>query len=122
MFEKATRLHLRFPHKGLIINVEDLWDLPVEALDSIYSSLNRERKSLHEESLLNENKDNKILNLQIEVVRHIVTVKLDEDRKEKDAIVKKERIKKIDEIIEKKENFMMEQLTVAELKEMKNSL
>ncbi|WP_243033922.1 hypothetical protein [Clostridium sp. AF50-3] len=50
----AARCKYRFPYRGNI-SVEDLWDLPVKALDGIFKTLNAEVKQSQEESLL-ENK------------------------------------------------------------------
>ena len=51
IFEVATRRKYRFPYKGNI-SVEDIWDLPVTALDSIFKALNVKAKQAQEESLL----------------------------------------------------------------------
>ena len=51
IFERATRMSLRFNFKGLI-SVEDLWDLSLQDLDSIYKILNSKLKQSSEESLL----------------------------------------------------------------------
>ena len=52
MFETAVRTKMRFPFKG-VVSVEDLWDLSVENLDTVYKTLNSELKKATEESLLN---------------------------------------------------------------------
>lgn len=51
MFETALRGKFRFPFRGLI-STEDLYDLPVESLDSIFKELNSQIKRVKEESLL----------------------------------------------------------------------
>ena len=44
MFEVAVRNKMRFPYKGLI-SVEDLWDLSVEAIYTVFKSLNYKVKA-----------------------------------------------------------------------------
>lgn len=39
MFDVATRNKLRFPYEGQI-SVEDMWDLSLSALDSVFKTLN----------------------------------------------------------------------------------
>lgn len=51
LFEIAIRNKYRFPFKGWI-STEDLWDLSVQNLDSIFKTLNKEFKTTGEESLL----------------------------------------------------------------------
>lgn len=78
LFEIATRKKLRFPFKGQI-TVEDLWDLKPENLDSIYKTLNAEnKKEQSEESLMTVKKPESDLDVQIEIVRYIFTVKMQE--------------------------------------------
>lgn len=52
LFELATRNKMRFPFRGMI-SVEDLWDLSLTNLDSVFKILNAEAKKSEEESLLN---------------------------------------------------------------------
>ena len=78
MFEIAVRSKMRFPYKGQI-SVEDLWDLDVNALDGVFKTLNGKVKVSQEESLLQtRSKESEELMLQIEIVKHIVSVKLAE--------------------------------------------
>ena len=65
MFEFATRTKMRFPFKGMI-SVEDLWDLSVKELDSIFKTLNAQVKKSQEESLLaTKTKEDEVLAAQI---------------------------------------------------------
>ena len=80
MFEKASRLQLRFHHRGLC-SVEDLWVLPLEDLDHIFKALNAERKAQTEESLLDvRSPEDEITDLRIAIVKHIVKVRLEEQK------------------------------------------
>lgn len=98
MFEYATRNRIRFPYKGNA-SVEDLWRLSKEELNEIYKNLNTKARRSQEESLLDdETKEDETLNVQIGIVKHIVSVLLDEEKarvKEHENKVKKEKILEI---------------------------
>ena len=72
IFEYATRNKVRFPFEGMI-SVEDLWDLSLTNLDSIYKTLNKQVKQSEEESLLSTKASvDTELEVQIAIVKHIV--------------------------------------------------
>lgn len=98
MFEVATRSKMRFPYKGQI-SVEDMWDLSLPALDSVFKALNSQMKQVKEESLLStKSKADETLELQIEIVKYIVTVKLAEKEAREKAAANKEMRQKIMQI------------------------
>ena len=99
IFEFAARNKIRFPYKGLI-TVEDLWDLSLTNLDSIYKTLNKQVKQSEEESLLNTKASvDTELEVQIAIVKHIVSVKLAEKEAAEKASASIEDLKKmLDEI------------------------
>ena len=122
IFEYAVRNKIRFPFKGMI-SVEDLWDLSLTNLDSIYKTLNKQVKQSEEESLLNTktNVDTE-LEVQIAIVKHIVSVKLAEkDAREKD-LARKEQRQKIMSIIATKEDEALRNSSVEDLKSMLEKL
>lgn len=98
IFEVATRNKYRFPYKGQI-SIEDMWDLPVTELDKIFKILNKQVKTAQEESLLKtKTKEDEVLENQIKIVRHIVSVKQEEENnrlKEKERKAQKQRIMEI---------------------------
>lgn len=129
MFEMATKMKLRFPYKGLI-SVEDLWDLSAEKLDGIFKVLNAQVKQVKEESLLNKKTaEDKVLDLQINIIKYIVKVKLDEaDAKLKAKALKEEEQKILSVLAEKNDeaikNMSKEELEkkLAEIQQQKTQL
>ena len=122
MFEYATRNKVRFPFKGLI-SVEDLWDLSLTNLDSIYKTLNKQVKQSEEESLLNTRTTvDKELDAQIAIVKHIVAVKLAEQEAREKASVKKAQKQKIMAIIASKQDEALQNSSVEDLQKMLDEL
>ncbi len=104
IFEYAVRNKLRFPFRGMI-GVEDLWDLRVEDLDKIFKLLNLQVKQQQEESLLGEkSKEDAVLDIQIQIVRYIVKVKLEEREAREKAFAKREQKQKIMSILANKKD------------------
>ena len=122
MFEYATRNKVRFPFKGLI-SVEDLWDLTLTNLDSIYKTLNKQVKQSEEESLLNTKTTvDKELDVQIAIVKHIVAVKLAEQESREKASAKKAQKQKIMAIIASKQDEALQNSSVEDLQKMLDEL
>lgn len=122
MFETATRNMFRFPFKG-IINVEDLWQLSLKNLDSIFKTLNSQLREVKEESLLDtKTKEDKELDMKIEIVKYIVRTKLEEENLRLKIKEQKEQKQKILEIISVKQDQSLQNKSVEELKNMLNEL
>lgn len=122
MFEMAVRTKLRFPFKGQI-SVEELWDLSVENLDLVYKTLSRELKSTSEESLLEKkNKETEIVEIKIEIIKHIVRTKMEEKAVRLAEREKKEEKQKLLEILSQKQDESLKNLSVEELQKRINDL
>lgn len=118
MFEIAVRSKMRFPYKGQI-SVEDLWDLDVNALDSVFKTLNGKVKVSQEESLLQtRSKESEELMLQIEIVKHIVSVKLAEAEARKNAEANRAKRQQILGILADKQESDLKNKTPEELQAM----
>ena len=114
-FEKASRTKLRFNFKGLC-SVEDLWDIPLRALDTIFKELNLKSKAQNEESLLNtKSAENKILDLKIAIVKHVVEVRLAEKKTREDAVKLADRKEKILGIIAEKQDASLRDMSLEDL-------
>lgn len=122
IFEVATRSKMRFPYKGQI-SVEDMWNLSLPALDSVFKTLNSQMRQVKEESLLNtKSKDDETLELQIEIVKYIVSVKLTEKEAREKAAEKSVQRQKIMEIMAKKQDESLESASMEDLQKMLSEL
>lgn len=122
LFELATRKKLRFPFKGQI-TVEDLWDLRPENLDSIYKTLNAEnKKEQSEESLMTKKKQESDLDIQIEIIRYIFNVKLQEANERMQEKERADQRKRLMAIYAQKENEEIARMSKEDIKKMIDAL
>lgn len=118
MFEFATRSKMRFPFKGQI-SVEDLWDLRVEDLDTVFKTLNKQIKQTKEESLLaTKTTEDTILDTQIAIVKYIFDVKVQETNARLIEKERKEQKQKIMSILATKQEQELQNKSVEELQKM----
>lgn len=122
IFEAAVRNKFRFPYKGTI-STEDLWDLSVQQLDSIFKTLKSQEKKAQEESLLEvRTPEDEVLTAKIEIVKHIVAVKLDEAKQAERAKENRDQKQKILGILAEKQDADLRNKTPEELQAMLNQL
>ena len=117
MFEVATRKKFRFPFNGMI-STEDLWDLPVEKLDTIFKKLTKEKKADDEESLLTPATTDTDLADRIEIVKAVVAYKLAVAEKAAKVAETKRKNQRIMELIAKKQDEALANLPVEELEKL----
>jgi hypothetical protein len=123
MFEKAARSKLRFSTTKGPLSVEDLWDLSVEDLDSIFKAQNARLKSSQEESLLGKKtKDDEVATLKVGIVRHIVEVKLAEADARFTAKAKADQKQKLLGILANKQDADLQGKSTAEIQAMIDAL
>ena len=102
-----------------MINVIDLLTLSLQNLDNVFKTLNAEAKKSEEESLLSvKTKENEELSNKIEIVKHIVGVKLEEQAAREDAKKKKEMKQRLLEIKAKREDAELENMSDADMDKM----
>ena len=122
MFEVAIRSKFRFNFRGSI-STEDLWDLSVTDLDSIFKVLNSQVKQVKEESLLgSKSQQDKELELKIDIIKYIVTTKLEEQELRSKAREVKEYEQKLLSIMADKQDEELKNKSVDEIKRMLEEL
>lgn len=118
MFDKATRLKLRFESNKGLLSVEQVWDLSLNALNEMAKGLSRQVKAAEtdEEDFIGtkSNVDSE-LQLRFDVVKHIIGVKLKERDDSRDAAERKANNQVILELIQRKKQQELESKSVEEL-------
>jgi small-conductance mechanosensitive channel len=111
LFEKATKNKYRFKtQQGALYSVEDLWDLALQhatkpCLDNIAIGLSRQIKALEEESFVAKKTSGETeLSDQLEIVRHIIAVKQQEQEAKETAAKVRAQNQRIREILAQKED------------------
>ncbi len=123
LFEKATRQRWRFETVRGWVGVEDLWDIPLALhrdnldLDTIAKKINQAIKEFTEESFVNvTNNPSKVeAELKLELVKYIISVKQAENTARLDAASKAEKKHKLIEILSRKQDAALENLTPEEI-------
>ena len=131
MFEQASRLKLRFDTPVGLINVEDLWDLPLtnkashvvgHNLDDLARDLSK-RVAETEESFVEKPAPKDVeTSLRFEIVKRVIKVRLEERDKAKAALQKKAKKQKILEILASKEDKTMQDMSEEDLRKMLEEL
>lgn len=122
MFEIATRKKYRFPFRGSITS-EDLWDLSLAQLDTVYKTLSKEAKTeKEEESLMDGKKEDQDLLNKLDIVKRVFNVKKTEAEAAANAMEKKRQKERLLELIAQKQDAALADKSIEELTAMVNDL
>lgn len=128
MFEQATRMKLRFETNKGCVSVEDLWDLPLQrangvSLDGVAIQVSRKLKEAEQESFVSKpSRDTSEDQLRLEILKHIITVKMSEQKAAQEAADKRQQRQNIDALIAKKQQDEMAGKSLEELMVMREEL
>lgn len=125
MFEKASRLKLKFNTAQGTLGVEDLWDLPLTSnkgkanLDDIAKSLSKQLKETDTESFVVKTKRvDETAQLGFDIVLHIIGVKQKENDQLELLRLNREKKQKLLSLIAKKQDESLEGASLDDLKKM----
>lgn len=129
MFQKATRLKLRFESVKGLFSVEDLWDLPLTSnagranLDDIARSLHKQLKNGDDVSFVNkEQKSDELIQLKFDIVKTIIEVRLAENAAALIARDNSEKKQQLLGILAQRENEQLSKLSPEEIRELIKAL
>ena len=128
MFEKATKIKLRFATPVGLISVEDVWDLPLKdekrfSVDALARMLNKSLKESSVESFVDEKpQTDSVIELQFEITKHIISVKLKEREEARLAADRKLQKEKIMTLISDKQDEELKGKSLKDLEKMLKNL
>lgn len=123
MFEKASKVKLRFSTSKGYLSVEDLWDLNLTSLDNIAKAVNKDLKASSEESFIaTKTGADTILELKLEILKHIISVKLAERDKAKAATDRRAKITELKAIAASKHIEELGSKSLADINKMISDL
>ena len=127
MYKKAARLKLRFDSKFGQLNVETLFSLKMSELKTLIKKLAEDKKAFtncgdEDLSFLDstttsskEQKEKELADLRFEIAKDIYTTRLKESEDSIKAEQRKLEIKKLEEILARKKDTELENLSVEDL-------
>lgn len=125
IFAKATKIKLRFNTAHGVLSVEQLWDLKQTKLAVVIKNLREDIKKadINSDSELafldqDTSEADKILQLKFELVKAVWQTKQEEIEAAKNKVADKEHNQNILELIKKKQDAALEEMSIEELKAM----
>ena len=124
MFEKASRLKLRFATNLGLLAIEDLWDLPLTGrnrlnLDDVARNLYKQLKSGDDVSfVVPERKSDETVQLMFDLVKHVIDVRLVEAKAADQAKARAEKKQKILAVIADKQDESLKSMSAEDLQKM----
>lgn len=122
MFEKASRLKLRFQYNGSLSS-EDLWDLSLEHLDALYLKLKAEAKEVNQDGLLSKpTRETRILDIKIQMVKRVFEVKQAEAEARKTRAERRAKKERLMEVLAEKQDKAVSRMSADKIESLINEL
>lgn len=122
IFEQASRKSLTFQTVRGVISTNELWTIPLQSksgfdLDNIAKSVARELKAMDEESFVetNTNPAKGLAALRLEILKHIIGVKQEENLARKNAAANAEMRERLLGVLAEKQADELKHLTKEEI-------
>lgn len=119
MYKEVSKQKLRFSTNKGNLTVEQLWDLSIQDLDNLAVSLQEDYESSGKKSfVLKKSAKDKTTKLKFDVVLDILTTKVEEAEIAANKLERKEKNKKILELIAEKQDEGLKKKSIKELEAM----
>lgn len=118
-FEKASKVKLRFSTSRGQLSTEDLWDLSLESLDQIAVAIDKALETAGKKSFIGKrDTTNTTLELQLEILKHIIEVKLAEKDAKAKRVERNAQLTQLKELAASKSNEALQGKSLEEINKM----
>lgn len=122
IFEQASRKKIRFASDRGELTTEQLWDLPLLSkngfdLDTVAKAVNSQLKAVSEESFVTTTvkPQQSELELKLEILKHVIAVKVEEREKAKKAADRKVERERLLALLDQKQQAALAELSPEEI-------
>jgi hypothetical protein len=116
IFEKASRLKLRFESTKGLLDTEELWGLKLTDLDTLAKGVNKKLKEESEESFIStKTTNNTKLQLQLDILKRVIEVKMKEADDAKTKAERSEELQVLKQLLTDKKLAEMQNLSSEEI-------
>ncbi|NBS67675.1 hypothetical protein EBT31_02015 [bacterium] len=129
LFILASRKKYRFPSDKGDLTTEQLWDVPLTSrngysVDNIAIAVNRELRSLQEESFVQNRSNPRRSELQnmLDILKEVIAIRQAESEQATELARKQSQKKVIQEAIERKRQQNLESMSLEELEAMEKEM
>ena len=119
LFKEATKHNWTFQSTKGVLNVQQLWQLTPAQLNDIAMELHSQFKQSKKESFLDTTEPDTLAELQLNLVVDIIKTKQDDKLSVQSAQANKSHNNMIDDLIEKKKNAQLAEMSIKDLQAMK---
>ncbi len=117
MYKVASKMKLRFATSKGNLSVEDLWDLNLVTLDKLAIAIDEELSKSPRKSFIAETTpENEVAKLKLDILKDIIKTKMEEKAKKESEKQRLSEKNKLLEILARKEQANLENLSEEELR------
>lgn len=124
MFETASRKLFRYQTIRGLVSTDDLWNMPLSSnngfdLDNVAKAIHQEIQTMSVTSFVTTSSNSAKkdeLEVKLEIVKHIIADKLEQKAKRENAAAKATERQALLEVLNKKEQSALENLTPEQIK------
>ena len=122
MFEKASRKKLRFESVRGVLSTEQLWEIPLEEVDTMAMVIVETLDAKSSGSFLKKTQNVGDDTLRMEILVHVIKTRVAEIEAKEASLANKTELDKLNKLIDEKEGDALRETSLSMLKKKRDAL